>query len=88
MFSGKCLKKRRESKRLSQVEVATQLGVNRSSYNSWESGRAKPNQKNLQLLSKILEVEPSYFESEYNIVTNYLQLNETNQVLADKFVEN
>lgn len=88
MFSGKCLKQRRESRRLTQVEVATQLGVNRSSYNSWESGRAKPNQKNLQLLSKILEVEPSYFESEYNIVTNYLQLNETNQVLADKFVEN
>lgn len=88
MFSGKCLKKRRESKRLSQVEVATQLGVNRSSYNSWESGRAKPNQKNLQLLSEILDVEPSYFESEHNIVKNYLQLNESNQVIADKFVEN
>ena len=88
MFSGKCLKKRRENKRLSQVEVATQLGVNRSSYNSWESGRAKPNRKNLQLLSEILDVEPSYFESEHNIVKNYLQLNESNQVIADKFVEN
>lgn len=88
MFSGKCLKKRRENKRLSQVEVATQLGVNRSSYNSWESGRAKPNRKNLQLLSEILDVEPSYFESEHNIVKNYLQFNESNQVIADKFVEN
>jgi phage repressor protein C with HTH and peptisase S24 domain len=88
MFSGKCLKKKRESKLLSQSEIAIRLGINRSSYNSWESGRAKPNQKNLLLLSEILDVEPSYFESEYNIVTNYLQLNETNQVLADKFVEN
>ena len=88
MFSGKCLKKRRESKQLSQVEVATQLGVNRSSYNSWESGRAKPNKKNLLLLSEILDVEPSYFESEYHIVSNYLQLSESNQVLAEEFVEN
>jgi len=52
MFSGKCLKKRRESKRLSQVEVATQLGVNRSSYNSWKSGRAKPNQNILRLVAR------------------------------------
>ena len=81
MFSGKCLKKMRESKRLSQVEVATQLGVNRSSYNSWESGRAKPNQKNLLLLSEILDVEPSCFESEHIIVSNFLQLNESNQFL-------
>jgi phage repressor protein len=88
MFSGKCLKKMRESKRLSQVEVATQLGVNRSSYNSWESGRAKPNQKNLLLLSEILDVEPSCFESEHIIVSNFLQLNESNQILAEKFVEN
>ena len=88
MFSGKCLKKRREAKRLSQVEVATQLGDNRSSYNSWESGRAKPNKKNLLLLSEILDVEPSYFESEYHIVSNYLQLSESNQVLAEEFVEN
>ncbi|HEM4248689.1 TPA: helix-turn-helix transcriptional regulator [Streptococcus suis] len=87
MFSGKCLKNRRESMRLSQAEIAIQLGINRSSYNSWESGRAKPNQKNLLLLSKILDVEPSYFESEYHIVNNYLQLNEVNQTLADEFVE-
>ncbi|HEM5253302.1 TPA: helix-turn-helix transcriptional regulator, partial [Streptococcus suis] len=87
-FSGKCLKKRRENKRLSQSEIANQLGINRSSYSSWESGRSKPNQKNLLLLSEILDVEPSYFESEYHIVTNYLQLNENNQVLADEFMEN
>ncbi|HEM5078208.1 TPA: helix-turn-helix transcriptional regulator [Streptococcus suis] len=87
MFSGKSLRKRRENKQFSQSEIAIKLGINRSSYNSWESGRAKPNQKNLLLLSKILDVETSYFESEYHIVNNYLQLNEANQTLADKFVE-
>lgn len=86
MFSGKCLKKRRESKLLSQTEIATQLGVNRSSYNSWESGRSTPNKMNLLILSEILDVEPSYFESEYNIVNNYLQLSDSNQDLADEVV--
>lgn len=78
MFSGNYLKKRRESKLLSQTEIATQLGVKRSSYNSWESGRSTPNKKNLLILSEILDVEPSYFESEYNIVNNYLQLSDSN----------
>lgn len=64
------------------------MNVTRTAYHNWESGKTIPNKKNLLLLSKILDVEPIYFESEYNIVNNYLQLNETNQVLADKFVEN
>ena len=78
MFSGNYLKKRRESKLLSQTEIATQLGVNRSSYNSWESGCTTPDKKNQLVLAEILDVEPSYFESEYNIVNNYLQLSDSN----------
>ncbi|HEM4148106.1 TPA: helix-turn-helix transcriptional regulator [Streptococcus suis] len=87
MFSKERLKLRRTEKKLSQTSVANYLNVTRTAYHNWESGKAKPNQKNLLLLSKILDVEPSYFESEYNIVSNYLQLNEFNQVLAEEFVE-
>lgn len=64
------------------------MNVTRAAYHNWENGKTIPNQKNLILLSEILEIEPSYFESEYNIVNNYLQLNKSNQILADKFVEN
>ena len=88
MFSKERLKLRRNEKKLSQTSVASYLNVTRTAYHNWESGKTIPNKKNLLLLSEILDVEPSYFESEYNIVNNYLQLNETNQVLADKFVEN
>lgn len=88
MFSKERLKLRRTEKKLSQSSVANFLNVTRTAYHNWESGKTIPNQKNLQLLSKILNVEPSYFESEHIIVSNYLQLNETNQVLAEKFVEN
>lgn len=87
MFSGNRLKKIRESKNLSQVEIANFLKINRSSYNSWESGRAKPNQKNLSALAKILDVPVTYFESELNIVNNYLQLSPENQERADEYVE-
>ncbi len=87
MFSKKNLKTKRISKGFSQTEIADLLNINRSSYNSWESGRAKPNQKNLVALAEILDVEVSYFESEYNIVNNYLQLSPDNQIKAEEYVE-
>ena len=87
MFSEISLKKRRLEKDLSQVEIAEMLSVNKSSYSSWESGRAKPNQKNLAALAKILDVDVTYFESEYNIVNNYLQLSPDNQAKAEEYVE-
>ena len=87
MFSEISLKKRRLEKDLSQVEIAEMLSINKSSYSSWESGRAKPNQKNLAALAKILDVDVTYFESEYNIVNNYLQLSPDNQAKAEEYVE-
>lgn len=87
MFSKISLKKKRLERGLSQVEIAKILGINKSSYCSWESGRAKPNQKNLDALAEILNVEVTNFESEYNIVNNYLQLSPDNQVKAETYVE-
>ncbi|HFR3654486.1 TPA: LexA family transcriptional regulator [Streptococcus suis] len=87
MFSKISLKKRRLEKDLSQIEIAEILGINKSSYSSWESGRAKPNQKNLAALADILDVDITYFESEYNIVNNYLQLTTYNQQKAEVYVE-
>lgn len=87
MFSKISLKKRRLEKDLSQVEIAEILGINKSSYSSWESGRAKPNQKNLVALANILDVNVTYFESEYNIVNNFLQLTTANQQNAEEYIE-
>ena len=79
MFSPIKLKERRESQGLSQSQLASSLGISRASYFNWESGKTKPNQNNLSKLSQILTVDPCYFESEYEIVNKYLQLNEINQ---------
>lgn len=87
MFSGFRLKEKRIEKNLNQSEIANILDINRASYSKWESGKSIPNQKNLTVLSKILDVPVTYFESEYNIVNNYLQLNESNKIIADEFVE-
>ncbi|MGV3205649.1 XRE family transcriptional regulator [Streptococcus suis] len=87
MFSGIRLKERRNEKKYSQSELANLLDINRASYNKWESGKSIPNQKNLSAIAKILDVPVTYFESEYNIVNNYLQLTPGNQLKAEDYVE-
>ncbi|HEM3524488.1 TPA: helix-turn-helix transcriptional regulator [Streptococcus suis] len=87
MFSKERLKNRRNEKKLSQSEIASKIGINRTAFHNWESGKSIPNQKNLTALAKILDVPVTYFESEYNIVNNYLQLSPNNQVKAEEYVE-
>lgn len=87
MFSGIRLKEIRIEKKYSQSKLANILEINRASYNKWESGKSTPNQKNLTALAAILDVPVTYFESEYNIVNNFLQLNDFNKVLAEKYIE-
>lgn len=79
MFEGKKLKARRLELGLTQVDVANQLGITKQSYAAWENGKTKPNQKNLQKLSQILNVVMDYFLSEHEIVEIYLQLDEDNR---------
>ncbi|MGQ7572270.1 XRE family transcriptional regulator [Streptococcus suis] len=87
MFSKQRLKEKRNDYGLSQSYIAKELEVSRVAYNHWESGKSIPNQKNLTALAAILDVPVTYFESEYNIVNNYLQLSPDNQVKAEDYVE-
>lgn len=92
MFSGQRLKIRRTELGYTQSQIATVLGVNRTSYHQWEAGKAQPNKKNLSALAEYLKVDEFYFESEYKIVSSYLRLNPVNrQNLEDyavKLLEN
>lgn len=87
MFSKFRLKAKREEFGLSQTSIAIELAISRVAYNHWESGKTVPNQKHLTALSKILDVPVTYFESEYNIVNNYLQLSPDNQIKTEEYVE-
>ena len=79
MFSNNRLKSLRTERRISQTTVAEHLGVTRAAYNSWEKDKYVPNKKNLEELASYFKVETTYFESEYEIVNKYLQLNDINQ---------
>ena len=79
MFCNNRLKSLRTKRKVSQTAVAKHLGVTRAAYNSWEKGKYIPNKKNLDELALYFNVETTYFESEYEIVNKYLQLNEINQ---------
>lgn len=54
------LKKLRKDTGLTQVNVASKLGISQQAYASWERGIKKPTQENLVKLSKILYVSVDY----------------------------
>lgn len=54
------LKKLRKDTGLTQVDVASKLGISQQAYASWERGIKKPTQENLVKLSKILNVSVDY----------------------------
>lgn len=87
MFSFKRLKERRTECEFSQSDIARHLGISRMSYSNWESGKTKPNQKNLTALADFLQVDTTYFESEYKIVEDYLRLTDENKLSAEQYVE-
>ncbi|MBS8079944.1 helix-turn-helix transcriptional regulator, partial [Streptococcus suis] len=61
MFSPKKLKEKRTELGFSQAEIARKLNISRMSFSAWESGKTKPNQKNLSILADIFDVEESFF---------------------------
>ena len=54
------LRKLRESKNLTQKEVASKLNVDRSTYSYWENAKTEPSIKHLIKLSKIYNVTIDY----------------------------
>jgi transcriptional regulator with XRE-family HTH domain len=48
--------KSRQSKQLTQREVASAVGVSQSAYNYWESGKHYPNVQKLVNLTRVLNI--------------------------------
>jgi transcriptional regulator with XRE-family HTH domain len=64
------LKKARKDKELSQIELATQIGVAKNTYSQYESGDRKPNFDTLKKLSDELGVSIDYLleKSDYKTI--------------------
>lgn len=54
------LKKLRKDSGLTQVDVASKLGISQQAYASWERGVKKPTQDNLVKIAQILNVSVDY----------------------------
>ena len=55
MIFAERLKEKRKNKKLTQKELAEQLGIKQNTYSDWERGKTQPNLDYLTKLANILE---------------------------------
>ena len=85
MFSPIKLKEHRQEKNLSQTAIASVLGITRSAFSAWETGKAIPNKKHLDKLAQVLDINIQDLYEEHPHLTLYKQLNKTNKKKVDEF---
>lgn len=70
MYQPKKLKARRKELKLTQKDIADQLGISYQAYSAWERGVKAPSKDKVKQLEKILKVPKGYF-TEIEIVRLY-----------------
>lgn len=75
MYQPEKLKARRKERKMTQKDIADQLGISYQAYSAWERGIKEPSKEKVKLLEQILRVPKGYFtEIEivrlYNILSN------------------
>lgn len=70
MYQPEKLKTRRKELKLTQKDIADQLGISYQAYSAWERGVKEPSKEKVQRLEQILKVPKGYF-TEIEIVRLY-----------------
>jgi len=73
LYQPEKLKARRKELKLTQKEIAEQLGISFQAYSAWERGIKEPSQEKVAQLEKILKVAKGYF-TQIEIVRLYNSL--------------
>ena len=73
MYQPEKLKTRRKELKLTQKEIAEQLGISFQAYSAWERGVKEPSEGKVRQLEKILKVPKGYF-TQIEIVRLYNSL--------------
>lgn len=82
MYQPEKLKARRKELKLTQKEIADQLGISYQAYSAWERGVKEPSKEKVKRLEQILEVPKGYFtETEIVRLYNTLSNKGKNQVV-------
>ena len=82
MYQPEKLKARRKELKMTQKDIADQLGISYQAYSAWERGVKEPSKEKIKRLEQILRVPKGYF-TEIEIVRLYNTLSNKgkNQVL-------
>ena len=78
MYQPEKLKARRKELKLTQKEIAEQLGISFQAYSAWERGVKEPSQEKVTQLENILKVPKGYF-TQIEIVRLYHSLSKQGQ---------
>ena len=70
MYQPEKLKARRKELKLTQKDIADQLGISYQAYSAWERGVKEPSKERVNRLEQLLEVSKGYF-TEIEIVRLY-----------------
>ena len=83
MYQPEKLKARRKELKMTQKDIADQIGITYQAYSAWERGVKKPSREQVQQLEQILNVPKGYF-TELEIVRLYNTLSDEgkDQVLS------
>ena len=83
MYQPEKLKIRRKELKLTQKDIADQLGISYQAYSAWERGVKKPSKEKVKQLEQILNVPKGYFtELEIVQIYNTLSDEKKNQALS------
>ena len=78
MYQSEKLKTRRKELKLTQKEIAEQLGISFQAYSAWERGIKEPSKEKVSQLENILKVPKGYF-TEIELVRLYNTLSSQGQ---------
>jgi len=82
MYQPEKLKARRKELKMTQKDIADQLGISYQAYSAWERGEKEPSKEKVNRLEQILRVPKGYFtEIEIARLYNVLSNKGQNQVL-------
>ena len=85
MYQPEKLKARRKELKMTQKDIADQLGITYQAYSSWERGVKKPSREKVKLLEQILNAPKGYF-TELEIVRLYNALSDEGKGQALNYV--
>lgn len=85
MYQPEKLKARRKELKLTQKDIADQLGITYQAYSAWERGVKQPSREKVKLLEQILNAPKGYF-TEIEIVRIYNALSDEGKDQALSYV--